>query len=288
MTVTLACEDYKPQGKAAGTLVCLPGVNSGPYLLEGALEALPDWRIVRVIPPGVDGAEMIFPFSITAYAAYVLELIGRLDVEGDVVVLGHSLGGYAAQELVRLAPNKIARLVLVSTGRGQPDTTLDMAVFSRKTELSFWELNMLVGKDAAKGMAKLFGRGFAEREPEVFNFFIAQRGKHLPSKEVSLAQLSAGASFSSMYWINKIKIPTLVVHGSEDALVSSRSGKKLATSLPGGKWLEYYGVGHFPMLEHPRFWRDVAAFAREGEGGVEVNPSTGFISRLWERWHVRG
>lgn len=231
---------------------------------------------------------MPFPFNVAVYAKQVWTLLETLKISGQVVVLGHSLGGYAAQEMARMEPEKIARMVLVSTSRGQPDTTLDMAVFSKKTGLSFWELNMLVGKDAAKGMARLFGPGFAEREPLVFNGFIAERARHLPDKNVSLAQLSAGGTFSSIPWIHNVKIPTLVVHGSADALVSARSGKKLAKSLIDGKWLEYYGIGHFPMLEHPRFWRDVAVFARDGIGGEDVVLRDGFITRLWERWHVRG
>lgn len=287
--MVFACEDYKPRGEAAGVLVCLPGVNSSAYLLEGALEALPDWRIIRVFPPGVDGAAMPFPFSVAAYAKQVLALLEELEITGKVVVFGHSLGGYAAQELARLAPEKIARLVLVSTSRGQPDTALDMTVFPRKTGISFWELNMLVGKDAAQGMAKLFGPGFAEREPAVFNTFIDQRSAHLPDKTVSLAQLSAGGAFSSIPCIHKVKTPALVVHGSADVLVSAAAGKKLARAMPHAAWLELYGVGHFPMLEHPHFWRKVADFVQSGENvGEELHENGGFVRKMWGFWRARG
>lgn len=287
--MNFACEDYKPKGDAAGTLVCLPGVNSSAYLLQGAVEVLPKWRIIRVFPPGIEGAVMPFPFNVEAYAKQVWALLDAMKVEGPIVLLGHSMGGYAAQEVARMRPKKIVRMVLVSTSRGQPDTGMDMAAFPRKAGMSFWELNMLTSKDAAAGMAKLFGPGFAEREPIVFNAFITQRWQHLPDKTVTLSQLAAGAGFSSIPWIYNVKIPTLVVHGSEDVLVSAKAGKKLARSLPEGKWLEYYGVGHFPMLEHPRFWRDVAEFVQTGQGvGEEVAESESFLTRIWERWHVRG
>jgi pimeloyl-ACP methyl ester carboxylesterase len=280
-------DDHMPQGPAQGTLVCLPGVNSGAYLMDGAVAALPDWRVVRLNTPG-EGSTPLQPFSVGAYATLARQTLDKLDVTGPVVLLGHSLGGYAAQEFARQNPERVSRLILASTSRGQPDTAHDLMTLGRKVGMSFWDFQKLNETDAAAAHRHLFGPGFADREAGVFNHFLAQRAAHLPGKSATLAQLSAGGSFSSAGWVARIKCPVLVIQGGADVLVSATSAKKMAQALPDAHWLELHGVGHFPMLEHPDFWKYVATFARGGSVGEALEAQMGFLQKLWKRWNLHG
>jgi pimeloyl-ACP methyl ester carboxylesterase len=49
--------------------------------------------------------------------------------------------------------------------------------------------------------------------------------------------------------IHKISAPTLLVHGSEDRLVSVDSARWAAAQRPDWTYREIEGVGHVPMLE---------------------------------------
>jgi hypothetical protein len=60
--------------------------------------------------------------------------------------------------------------------------------------------------------------------------------------------------------------------------VRPESGRKLAESLPNGRWLPLYGVGHFPMLEHPRFGAHVADFLHGATLGERPMPKS------WAIW----
>lgn len=282
-------EEHLPRGAMTGTIVCLPGVNSGAYLMEGIVAVMGEnWRILRLNPPGVDGNTLPIPFSVKAYARQALETIMQAGVTEPFVLLGHSMGGYAAQELVRMAPDKVKRLILVSTSRGQPDTALDLTKMQGRTGMSFWELQKLIGANDARGHMPLFGPDFAKHEPEVFGAFLKIRKQHLPGQAATLAHLSAGGLFSSMSWVRKIKVPTLVIHGNEDNLVSVDSGRKLAQALPHAEWLELFGVGHFPMLENENFWTKVRQFAEEGTMGMQVETPESWVRKMIKGWWVRG
>lgn len=280
-------DDHVPAGVPQGTLLCLPGVNSGAYLMEGAVSALPDWRVVRLNTPG-EGLAPVQPFSVGAYATLAAQTLDKLGITGPVVVFGHSLGGYAAQEFARQYPDRVSRLILASTSRGQPDTAHDLILLGRKVGMSFWDFQKLNETDAAAAHRHLFGPGFAEREGVLFQRFLQQRATHLPGKGATLAQLGAGGTFSSATWAARIGCPTLVIQGGADVLVSPTSAKKLAQALPEAWWLELHGVGHFPMLEHPDFWNYVALFAKGNAVGEPVEKGMGFLQKLWKRWHFHG
>ncbi|PZP40055.1 MAG: hypothetical protein DI585_02195 [Pseudomonas fluorescens] len=281
-------EDHIPEGGAGRTLVCLTGVNSGAYLMQGVIPVMGgDWQILRLNTSGVNGVPLPLPFSVKAYARQALETIDRAGVK-DFVLLGHSLGGYAAQEIARMVPGRVQKLILVSTSRGQPDTAIDIAMMQKNIGMNFWEFQKLIGSNMAKGYEVLFGPGFAQQEPEIFQAFLELRRAHSVVQSVSLAQLSAGGLFSSMGWAKKLTVPTLVIHGNADNLVSCASGKKLAQTLPHAQWLELYNVGHFPMLEYAPFWDKVRQFA-EGDGmGEAVKSKESFWTKMMRGWTMHG
>lgn len=280
-------EDHRPQGIPAGTMVILPGVNSGAYLMAEALVTLDHWRVIRMNPPGVNGMNLPLPFSVKAYARQVIDTLGRLEV-GEFVLVGHSLGGYAAQEIARMLPERVQRLILVSTSRGQPDTAMDIAGMQKRIGMSFWEFQQFISKNENEGHKPLFGPGFAEKEPEVFDTFLKLRKANLPTQAATLAHLSAGGMFSSMGFARKLKVPTLVIHGNADNLVTVESGRKLSETIPGAQWLELYGVGHFPMLEYASFWDKVRQFAEQATPGVEMAEPESFFSRIIKGMWIRG
>lgn len=277
-----AFENHVPEGGARGTLVCLTGVNSGAYLMHGAVQAMGDvWQVMRINTPGVDGMPLPIPFTPKAYARAVKDILDKEGVQ-EFVLLGHSLGGYAAQELARMLPERVQKLILVSTSRGQPDTAMDVAGMQKKLGVPFWEFQKQIQQNDAKGHEPLFGPEFARREPLVYQAFLDLRRAHLPAASVSLAHLSAGGMFSSATWVKRLKMPALVVHGTADILVSARSGRKLADALPQAQWLELFDVGHFPMLEYAGFWDKIRQFAEGRNLGEAAVQGEGFWQKLWK------
>lgn len=256
-------------------------------MFVGARHALPNWRIVRFATPGVEGVPLPLPFSVKAYAKHVQRYLNTLPAPtGRLVVLGHSLGGYAAQELTRLLGPQVERLILVATSAGQPSTARDVAAMEAKMGQSFWQFMQALAEDPATGMRPLFGHHWPVQQPQAYAHFLAQREATLPGKAATLAQLSAGGVFSSVRWARKLNCPALVLHGTDDILVSPESGKTLAAALPNAHLLLLHGVGHFPPLEHPNFWHYVADFCHGQHLGDKIIQRSGWQEwwqNLWER-----
>ncbi|HEX2859005.1 MAG TPA: alpha/beta hydrolase [Alphaproteobacteria bacterium] len=267
-------------------ILILPGVNSGTYLFEGVDKLFKDDEVLVLNPPGVGKPPMLelkLPFTPKAYAREALKIVENSGWD-RFVLIGHSMGGYAAQELAMMVPQKIEKLVLVSTSAGQPATTRDVAAMPAKLKMSFWEMNQMIEKNPVEGMKPMFGSRFISHQRHAYEAFIKARAANLPTHTVSLAHLTAGGTFSSMAWIRRLNVPALVVHGSDDVLVTAASGKQLASLMPDAQYIEMHGVGHFPMLEHPDFWRYVKDFLAGNGAGQKVAPLPvgGFWSKLKE------
>ncbi|MBI1309164.1 MAG: alpha/beta fold hydrolase [Proteobacteria bacterium] len=273
--------DHQPK-ESVGTLVCLPGVNSGAYIFKDAVAQLGKaWRIIRINVPGVDGVALELPFSAKSYARHVWHVLDQLGVKEPVMLLGHSMGGFAVQEMVRMQPERVKRLVLVSTSRGQPDMTADLTAMQTVIGKTFWQLAQDWEMNAENAMKMLFGKHFVRTRPDAYRAFIKERESHLPSATARLAHLSAGGSFSSAGWVRKIENPALVIHGTDDVLVRAQSGRKLAQNLPNGRWLELYGVGHFPLLENEQFWQRVGEFISGVPMGMQLEkPESAWLRRF--------
>jgi len=281
--------DTPPQPAVVGTLVCIPGLNSGAYLFGGAQAALPRWQIIRFTTPGVEGVPLPMPFTVKAYAKHVFKHLQHIPLTaGPLVVLGHSLGSYAAQELAKIMGPRLGRLVLVATSSGQPHTAQDVGALEAKMGQNFWQLMQALVANPAQGLLPFFGPRWPLQQPHAYAQFVAAREAALPSQAATLAQLSAGAMFSSARWVHKLLHPTLVLHGTEDILVSPTSAKALAAALPNAHLLLLHEVGHFPPLEHPNFWQYVADFCQGVHLGDKIIHQSGWRQWFTDFWERQG
>jgi len=98
-------------------LVLVHGYLGGSSQWAAELEVF--GRHLDVIAPDLPGfgksRHLESPDRIEGYASAVLEALDRLGVQ-RFHLLGHSMGGMIVQEMVRLAPARVDRLVLYGTG----------------------------------------------------------------------------------------------------------------------------------------------------------------------------
>ena len=64
-------------------------------------------------------------------------------------------------------------------------------------------------------------------------------------------QLAAVSRWSSWDRLEKIGVPTLVIHGDKDPLLPVRNGELIAARIPGAKLQILPGVGHLVPVEAP-------------------------------------
>lgn len=59
--------------------------------------------------------------------------------------------------------------------------------------------------------------------------------------------------------LGSLRVPTLVIHGTRDAIVLPRDGRALAAAIPGAQHLSLPGAGHVPTMTRPTEVSDAIA-----------------------------
>ncbi len=195
-----------------------------------------------------DGA----PFDIKKLTEDVLQLIDTLDL-GGANVLGWSMGGFIAQTLASDHPNRVHKLILLSTDPGGPDADLgppvvraqltDMSGTPREQARSL--LSLLFPADVAESIYREFGDivaiARARLTPEIVHRQeVAMEAWHRNGAGDRLRELCA---------------PTLVATGSEDIVIP-------ASNALGTRQRHPRSVTCSISRRRPRFHGSVSTLAR--------------------------
>jgi 2-hydroxy-6-oxonona-2,4-dienedioate hydrolase len=102
---------------AGPAMVLVHGYLGGSSQWDAQLQFLsPHFEVIAVDLAGYgNGQHLTAPTELAAHAQAVLATLDQLGVDG-FHLLGHSMGGMVAQEIVNLAPARVRKLVLYGTG----------------------------------------------------------------------------------------------------------------------------------------------------------------------------
>jgi 3-oxoadipate enol-lactonase len=184
-------------------------------------------------------------FTIADLATDAAGLLSALGVE-SAHVMGISMGGMIAQELALAHPELLRTLTLGCTYCGGPGSSLPpqpelgAAIMSGDRDRAvraMWKANV--------------SRGFAQ-DDEAYARFHAIGLERSVAVAVTMEQLSAITRHDTSTRLGSLEKPTLVVHGTEDAIIPVENGRMVAGLIPGAR-LEVLGdTGHLFFWEHPK------------------------------------
>jgi len=250
--VTLSCAT---RGAADGpALLLVPGPTDSWRSYALVLDRLPDSvRAVAVSPRGHgDSDKPQTGYSIEDLAGDVVPLLDALGI-GSAVLAGHSGSCLVVRRVALDRPDRVAGLVLEAsptTLRGHPG--LDQLVESVISTLS-------------DPIDPDFARSFlADTSSDAISpAFVEKLVADLLEVPVRAWKGMFGSLqvYDDMDRIERIDVPTLLVWGSADGLVTRAMQDELVERIRGAELRVYEGVGHTPRWEDPaRFAADVAAF----------------------------
>lgn len=249
-------------GAAVGpTLVLIPGLTDGlapvtdpaaRALFTAAPLPLPLERMRGLVlshrmplPPGTSTAEL----------AADLAAVLATRLEEPAVLVAHSLGGMVAQHLAATHPEVVAGLVLSAT-MGRADDRL-RAVLAR------WDRWLIRGDQARFRRDAIHASltGAACRDALALDTATAVRPAP-PSRVARHLVLSAAtAGHDATADLHRVRVPALVLAGSEDELVDPAAAAALAAALPAGHLVGFDGLGHgFPEQAPGPFRHQVVGF----------------------------
>jgi 3-oxoadipate enol-lactonase len=187
-------------------------------------------------PPG--------PYTVAELAADAAQVLDEAGVE-RANVLGTSLGGMVAQELALTGPERVDRLVLACTTPGGPEA-FPMPERTVQLMTSGATLRQFVENALAPGP-----------DPELVDRILRHREATAQPLDAWSAQAAAGATFDALGRIARVEAPTLILHGTEDAVVDSRNSSLLASRIPDSRVELFPGGGHLFFWEQPDRFVDV-------------------------------
>jgi pimeloyl-ACP methyl ester carboxylesterase len=208
-------------------------------------------------------------------AVFAADAIDVLDATGTdrAILAGMSMGaGYALQIATRY-PERVAGAVFIGPSVGLADPTPGATYIDLDDEPPAWEGWYLYSAAAWRrdwpGFAEwFFGQVFnephstkqiedavgwaSETDPETI--ITGKRAAYLPplepAKPSASADLSEPAEPPALAYARRVRCPSLVIHGSADAVSHVSGGRRLAEAL-GAPLVVLHGSGHDPQGRDP-------------------------------------
>jgi pimeloyl-ACP methyl ester carboxylesterase len=256
---------YRKLGPATGVPVILLNHwgavldNFDPSIVDGLAATRP---VIAVNYRGVGASGGKAPLTVAEMAKDAIAVIRALGFE-KVDLLGFSLGGFVAQDIVLQEPDLIRKLILAGTGPAGGEGIEKVGPVS-------WPLII-------KGMLTF-------RDPKYYLFFTESRNGRNAAREflsrlkertenrdkpvsiaAFIAQLKAIHAWGRQRPADLSRIPhrVLVVNGAHDKMVPSSNSVELARRLPNAELVLYDDAGHGGIFQyHEAFVSKVLEFLK--------------------------
>jgi pimeloyl-ACP methyl ester carboxylesterase len=215
--------------------------------------------------------DLIAAFGGNANPAYHLddladdaaEVLSTLGIEAAHVV-GVSMGGFIAQLVAINHPERVLSLTSIMSGPGggdavppQPEGADVLMRVPPPTREGRIEHGLWIRK-TLKGSGDPFDEAMESRQVERAydrSYYPVGTGRQL------VAILAAAGRLEKL---SRIKVPTLVIHGTEDVLVPIENGRRVAKAIPGARLLEFEHMGHnLPERVWPQVFDAIEELTRQ-------------------------
>ena len=254
---------YRRLGPATGVPVILLNHwgavldNFDPRIVDGLAATRP---VIAVNYRGVGASGGKAPLTVAEMAEDAIAVIHALGFD-EVDLIGFSLGGFVAQDIVRKEPDLIRKVILAGTGPAGGEGIEQVGPVS-------WPLII-------KGMLTF-------RDPKYYLFFTSAANSRRAAKDflerlkerkadrdkpITLAaflrQLKAIKAWGKQapQDLSVILKPILVANGDQDIMVPSSNSIDLARRLPNAELVLYEDAGHGGIFQyHETFVKKALAF----------------------------
>ncbi len=179
----------------------------------------------------------------------MLRLLDRLGWD-DCTVVGNSLGGAVGLAMAQQARKRIRGLVLLNPAAYPEHLPRFGVLGGMKVSGLILRATPRVGFAVGLAVAR---RRFRSVAPESVNAVhrVLRTGEGMNAFRAAMRGLYGPDLETLRRGYPSIATPCLVLHGTGDPLISSRSSRRLADDLPLGEFRPIARCGHFPQEETP-------------------------------------
>jgi pimeloyl-ACP methyl ester carboxylesterase len=229
------------------TVLMLHGIGGGHLAFAPQVETLAScgYRAVAWDMPGYGHSAPIEPYTFKGLAQSCVHLIESLKCD-KVTLVGHSMGGMVAQEVVARRPELVSRLVLCGTSAafGKPDGD--------------WQREFVAERTAPLAAGKSMAELAETLVPQLVGPGSLPEGVRLATHCMGLVPaatyrraLECIVTFDRRNMLDHIGVPTLLIAGEHDRNAPPAVMRKMAATIPRSTYIEMKGIGHLQNLEAP-------------------------------------
>ena len=215
-------------------ILLVPGLVSSPRIFAPVIPAL--WRYGPVTV-----ANHIRDDNIALIARRILA-----EAPPRFALAGHSMGGYIAFEIMRQAPERVAKLALINT-QAPPDAP---DVTDRRRGL----MERVQNGEYRTVLDELFpGFVHPSRQNDAdLRQLVYDMGDDVGPEAFVRQQMAVIGRPDSRPTLATIKCPTLVLTGDTDNTIPNSLSVEMADGIPGAKLVILPDCGHLPQPEQPQ------------------------------------
>ncbi|MET0972405.1 MAG: alpha/beta hydrolase [Thermoleophilaceae bacterium] len=230
-------------------------------------------QIAAPVPPimrAMAGFHIDAPYLLTDMAADTFGLLDGLGIE-RAHVMGVSMGGMIGQTMAIARPERLLSLTSIMSTTGERRAGMP--------KLRTWSLLMRRAPDRRDAFVEYFVRlfrmigspGFPQDEPRIRELAAATFDRNHASAGTARQLAGILASGDRTPQLRRLRVPTTVIHGTDDPLVPFRGGVATARAIPDAELVAIPGMGHdLPREIWPKL---IEAVARNSDRAAAASPA---------------
>jgi poly(3-hydroxyalkanoate) depolymerase len=231
----------RPGSSDQTPLLLCNGIGASLELVYPFIEALdPTLEVIAFDVPGVGlSSTPWFPYTFAKLVRTVAKMLDALGYD-DVDVAGVSWGGFLAQQFALDHPKRCRRLILAATSTG----VLSVPPSPRVLALMASPLRYTNAEHGAKIAPEIYGGVFRDNKE-----LAAAHAKKMGSSGGRGYYYQAFAVYfwTSLYWLHRVKQPTLLLAGNDDPLIPLVNMRVMRALIPNST-LHVVDDGHLFLI----------------------------------------
>lgn len=229
-------------------LVLVHGFMGGSRQWQPQTNALNGTPLIPLDLPGYGENAHLAAFTCIAdVATWALDQLTARGID-RFHLLGHSMGGMVAQEMIAQAPDRVSRLVLYGTGA--------VGVLPGRFE-TIETSKQRAHTDGAHATARRIAATWFLARENAPRFEDCAAIAERSSLQAVLAGLDAMRDWSGAAQLQNINAQTLIIWGDQDRTYAWPQTEQLWHTIPHANLAVIPGCAHAPHLEKPQLFNDV-------------------------------